>query len=131
MKKVWSSAASASEFSTDELVYDFAIDGLAGKPVHHALHHPSKILGPGRPRLGHNCIDHGFEGRRIERRREVALENRDLGGFARREILASSLRELLDRIAALLDQRGNHLLGLSLLKRPAFLHLAVHQGGLR
>ena len=46
---------------------------------------------------------------RIGRRRQIRLEHRDFGGFLVHQILAAALRELFDRVLALLDERGDDL----------------------
>jgi hypothetical protein len=45
-------------------------------------------------------------------------------------LFASALEKLLDRIASLLDQRGDNLLCLRIVERAPFFHLSIHQCGL-
>ena len=62
--------------------------------------------------------------------RQVRLEDRDLRGFLVHEILPAALRELLDGIAALLDERADDLARFRVVERAGLLDLAVHQRGL-
>ena len=95
---------------------------------HHSLHHLAHVLrrvarrsrgSPRRPRARARPGRSAAAGRsRARRSRPASL---------RRQILASPLLELFDRIPPLLDQRRDHLLRLGIVERAARLDLAVHQ----
>ncbi len=72
-------------------------------------------------------VNHALEVGRIDRWRQVAFENHDLRRFLVDEILPAAFDELLDRVAALLDQRRHDLERLVVVERTAALDFPVHQ----
>src|SRR5207244_6095420 len=109
----------------DQIVYSLAVDRLPGQPRQRRLHRSSEVLGRGRAGFGDGRDDRGFDDGRIGGRRQVGFEDRDLGGFPGRQVLAPALLELIDRVSALFDQRGDNLLPFAVVERVPFLDSLV------
>src|SRR5689334_7220534 len=90
---------SSAQLATHELVDGFAVDGLSGELRHGGFHRASHVFDRRRAGFRDRVGDGFLERRRIERWRQVPLEDNDFSRLFVDEILASTFRELLDRIA--------------------------------
>ena len=63
-------------------------------------------------------------------RRQVVLEHGDLGGLLVDKVGAAGLGELLDRVAALLDERRHHLQHFGVVEVVSLFDALVHDRGL-
>src|SRR4051812_6260340 len=115
-----------AKLAADRFVHGAAVRVLARKARHHGLHPLAHVL------LRRRAC---FGDRRGDRRvnvvgggggRQVRLEDADLRRFLVDEVGASRLRELLDRIAALLDQRRHDLQHLGIVEIVPLLDALVH-----
>ena len=116
-REAWLGDQAPAELLLHELVDQASVDRLTGEPGHRRLHHTAHILRRCGAGFRDGVRDGAFERGRVERRRQVLLEDGYFGGFLVDEILAPALVELLDRIAALLDERAHHLPRLSVVER--------------
>ena len=94
-----------SKLAADRFVDRAAVRILAGQTRHHRLHDLAHVFDRGRAGLGDGFDDSGLDVRCGRRGRELLLEDRDFGRFLVDQIGAPGLRELLNGIATLFDQR--------------------------
>ena len=103
----------------------------SGKACHGSLHHRAHVfhrrsrrhLRNRRPHSGHNLFFPGSL-------RQIGFDQLNLSGFLVGHLLASAFGELLDRVHALLDQRGENLLRFLVVERRHLFNLAVLKRGL-
>src|SRR5688572_3665435 len=105
-KKVW--RISGPKLVADKLVHDPAVGATAGEFYHDRFHHPAEVLRRGPAGFGDGLVDRPLYLSRIDRRREIGFEHGYFRRFAGRELFASPLLKLLDRIPPLFDERGDH-----------------------
>src|SRR3954449_2660361 len=92
--KVW--RKSRPEFSANDLVDYPAVGAAARQAAHHTFHHTAEILRRCGAGFTDGFVDCTVDLGGIDRRRHVGLEDGDLRGFSRREIVAPAFEELLD-----------------------------------
>ena len=85
-KKVWPRSTSRAKFLADELVDDFAIDGLPGQLAHHTFHHTPQVLRAAGTRLSNHSVDGRLNRRLIDGWGQVGFEQGNLGRLARRKL---------------------------------------------
>src|SRR4051812_44137479 len=107
----------SAELAPYELADRLAVDGLAGKFRHRGFHHLAHVFCGRGTRVGDGKGDSLLERGRIDGRGEIRLEHDNLRGFLVDEILTAALRELLDRIAPLLDEGVDDLAFLGFVER--------------
>ena len=118
---------SSAELAPHELVHRFAVDRLSREPAHRRLHDATHVF-RGRGAGFRNRVRDGlFERGGIERRWEIGFEYGDLGRFLLDEICAAALGELLNRVAALLDERVDDLPFFRFVEVTSFLDALVHE----
>src|SRR5262245_35598613 len=125
----------AEEDSGSKLAADGFVDGttvgiLAGQLRHHGLHDLADVLGGGGPGFGDGEGDGGIDLFARRRRRQIFVEDGDLGGLLLDQIGASCLGELVDGIPALLHQRPHDLKRLVVIEIASFFDALVHDRGL-
>src|SRR6266542_6768172 len=101
-----------AELPADRLVDRASVGTAPGQLAHHDFHHFPQLLCRRGAGFLDGLVDRFLDLGRVDRRRQVRLERGDFRGFARRQLRASSLDELLGGIPPLLDQRRDHLLRL-------------------
>src|SRR5882672_12149994 len=119
-----------SKLAADRVAHRAAIRVLAREARHHRLHHLAHVLRRGGARLGDRRGDRGVDLLDRGGGRKIVLEDADFSRLLVDEIGAAGLRELLDRVAPLLDERRHDLEHLRVVEVAPLLDALVHDRGL-